>query len=254
VIGQFPFDWVGIDLEHSPYASYESVEQLCRSADLAGLTPIASIAESNAAQIGKLCEAGIMGFIVPRTIDSEDAERAIRAAKYPPIGNRSAATAVRQAGYSFNPDGWRAIADELNNQIAIIGKIEDIEAIENLDDILSTSIDGLVVGSFDLSHSLARALGRDEIRGEVAHPKVIEARNQVFAKCKEHGKFSGAFFGQLQAQEKPKVGHEITGDLVRQGVLVYSMMHDLSLLAGAYRSLMAEMGWTVSASSQPSSA
>jgi 4-hydroxy-2-oxoheptanedioate aldolase len=240
LMGQFPFRWVGIDVEHSPYASYETVEHLCRAADMAGLTPIVSIPEFNSTHIAKLCESGVMGFIVAHTITAEDADRAVQAAKYPPLGTRSAATAVRQTGYALNASGWADTADALNDQIVVIGKIEDIDALDNLDGILSTGIDGLTVGSFDLSHSIASAIDLPEMRGNVLHPKVIEARDRVFAKCQEHGKFGAGVVQQLAAQEG-KSARETVNNLLPKGVLVYALTHELAFLGGCYQQFFRDM-------------
>ena len=215
--------------EHTPYATYEKVEHLCRAAELAGLTPIASIGEFDPLHIQKLSEVGVMGFIVAHTITQADAERSVEAAKFPPAGRRGAATAIRQMGYPLGSANWPQRADELNQEIAIVGKIEDEEALENLDAILATPIDGLMVGAFDLSLSISRNLGITEARANVSHPRVLEARNLVFDKCKEHGKFSVAVMGQLQA-EGNKTPSQVVEEFAPRGVLGYTFANEFAIL------------------------
>ncbi len=121
VMGQFPFQWVCIDVEHTPYASYETVEHLCRAADVVGLTPIASIGECDPLLITKLLEVGVMGVIVAHTITQADAERAVAAAKYPPLGSRGAASTVLQQGYALSTSNWPELADRANQEVVVIG-------------------------------------------------------------------------------------------------------------------------------------
>lgn len=241
VMGQFPFQWLNIDVEHTPYASYETVEHICRAADLAGLTPIASIPECDRVHIAKLSEVGIMGFIVGHTITESDAQRSVDSAKYPPAGRRGAAATVRQLGYPLSGANWPDMADRINEEIAIIGKIEDEEALHNLDAILATPIDALMVGAFDLSISISVNRGIPEARGNVAHPEVMEARDLIIDKCKEHGKFAMAVLGQLQAEGNKKAG-QVVEEWAPRGVMAYYLSQEFTILGDWYRRLCEDVG------------
>lgn len=241
VMGQFPFQWMNIDVEHTPYASYELVEHLCRAADLSGLTAIASIPSCDTVNISKLSEVGVMGFIVGHTITEEDANKSINAAKYPPAGRRGAAPTVRQLGYPLDAKGWLNMADQVNNEIAIIGKIEDVEALQNLDTILSTEIDGLMVGAFDLSISISVNHGIPEARANVAHPDVVKARNLIIEKCKQHGKFAMAVMSQLQA-ETNKTAAEVVEEWMPKGVMAYYLSQEFAILGEWYDRICKEIG------------
>jgi len=231
--GRFPFQWINLDFEHTPYVSYEHVEHLCRAAELAGLTPIASIGECDPLHITKLAEVGVMGFIVGHTITESDAQRAVDAAKYPPAGRRGAASTVRQMGYPVSAANWPEKSDRMNQEMVLIGKIEDYEALGNLDSILSTPIDALMVGSFDLSNSISRNLGIPEVLANVSHPKVLEARDLVFAKCKEYGKFGVGLLSQLQA-EGGKTPAQVVEEWVPKGVLAYYFSSEFAILGNWY--------------------
>jgi 4-hydroxy-2-oxoheptanedioate aldolase len=241
LMGHHPFQWVGIDLEHSPYTSYEQVGHLCRAAELAGLTPIASIGMYDVVHIAHLSEVGIMGFIVAHTITGEDASRSVEAAKYPPAGRRGAAPAVRQLGYGLTTTDWAALVDRINQETVVIGKVEDIEALDHLDDLLRSPIDGLMVGAFDLSHSVARRLGMPEVRGNINHPAVAEARDRVFAKCKEHGKFAAAVLTQLEG-DRDRPAAQVFQEWIPRGVLVYALTHELGILGDWYQRMAQELG------------
>ena len=60
----------------------------------------------------------------------------------------------RQSRYGMDSPDMRSFFDYMNREIVVIGKIEEAEALDHLDDILQTPIDGLVVGGTDLSASL----------------------------------------------------------------------------------------------------
>ena len=241
VMGQFPFQWINIDVEHTPYTSYEGVEHICRAAELAGLTPFASIPECDPVHIAKLSEVGIMGFIVGHTVTESGAKRSVDSAKYPPAGRRGAAATVRQLGYPLSAANWPDMADRINEEIAIIGKIEDEAALHNLDAILATPIDALMVGSLDLSMSISVSRGIPEARGNVAHPEVMDARDLVFDKCKEHGKFSMAVLGQLQAEGNKNAG-QVAEEWVPRGVMAYYLSHEFTILGDWYRRFCEDVG------------
>jgi 4-hydroxy-2-oxoheptanedioate aldolase len=224
LIGRFPFHWVNIDLEHAPYTSFETVEHMCRAANVAGLTPVVSVGDNNRLTIAKCLEAGCAGIVVPHVFSKADAEEAVIAARYPPLGGRGATGAVRQHGYATDLSRWPATIDAVNRDILVIGKIEDVEALDHLDGILSTGIDGLMFGAFDLTHSLADPAAR----GRVSDPRVREAANLMVAKCREHGKIAAALPGQLQEDGKP-VG-EVVRQWVASGVLMWMLPNEFTMI------------------------
>jgi 2-dehydro-3-deoxyglucarate aldolase len=82
-----------------------------------------------------------------------DAEKAINAVKYPPLGNRGVGLA-RAQGYGFN---FEEYADTINNKTRVIAQIEHIDAINNLEDIITVDgIDGTIIGPYDLSGSMGK--------------------------------------------------------------------------------------------------
>lgn len=227
IMGQFPFHFINLEMEHSSYASFESVTHLCRAADSVGITPIASLGANDPLLITKVLEAGAMGVVVPHITSKEAAMKAVNAAKYPPAGHRGAAPIVRQSSYGMDASSWPIYADEINQQVAVIGKVEDAEALEHLDDILSTPIDGLMVGAFDLSHSLGIA----EARGKVFHPKVVEARNLILDKCRQYSKFATVVLGQVAEQGEAPA--DTIAKWSAKGVLAYMLDTDLGWIREA---------------------
>jgi 4-hydroxy-2-oxoheptanedioate aldolase len=239
--GQSGFEWLVVETEHSPFSSFESVESQFRAARAGGMAPIASLPKASELEITKVCEAGAVGLIVAHTVVREDAERIVRAAMYPPLGRRGTALSVRQVGYDVDRSGWPARADRINAEMLLLGKIEDPEALDNLDDILSTDIGGLFFGAFDMSHGIARLLDDPTIRGRIDHPMVIEARDRVIDRCAAAGKPSGVVLGQLQVQED-RPARELVEDFGARGVRLFTLPSELDLLRESYCRILADLG------------
>ena len=82
----------------------------------------------------------------------EEAEAAVRACRYFPLGNRSNA-GVRGEWGEFK--SYRDYMDAVNNELVILPMIETNQALENLDAIASVpGVDVLLIGPSDLSIEL----------------------------------------------------------------------------------------------------
>ena len=146
------FDWLTVDLEHSVITIREA-EELIRIISLKGVTPLVRLTSNDPNQIKKVMDAGAHGVIVPMVNSRELAEAAVRSVKYPPIGTRGVGLA-RAQGYGTR---FEEYVDWLRDESVVIAQIEHIDAIDNLEDILSTDgIDGTIIGPYDLSASMGK--------------------------------------------------------------------------------------------------
>ena len=91
------FDWLTIDLEHGVITISEA-EQLIRVIELCGVVPFVRLSSNNPTQIKRVMDAGAHGVIVPMVTTAEEAQRAVSAVKYPPLGLRGVGLA-RAQGY-----------------------------------------------------------------------------------------------------------------------------------------------------------
>jgi len=120
-------------------------------------------------------DAGAYGVIVPMVNSAKDAEKAVKAVKYPPVGSRGVGLA-RAQGYGFDFDEYAAT---INEESVVIVQMEHIDAVNNLDSIVSVEgIDGCIIGPYDLSGSLG-------VPGDFAHPQVLGALKTVEEICKK---------------------------------------------------------------------
>ena len=160
------FDWLTIDLEHSVITIREA-EELIRVIALCGGTPLARLTSNDADQIKRVMDAGAHGVIVPMVNSKADAARAVASVYYPPRGRRGAGLA-RAQGYGASFADYR---EWLEREAVVIVMIEHVEAVKNLEEILTTDgVDGFIVGPYDLSASL----GRPGDFSDPAHAEAIE--------------------------------------------------------------------------------
>ena len=146
------FDWLTIDLEHSVIDYFET-ENLIRTIELCGVTPLVRLSSNNPVQIKRVMDAGAHGIIVPVVNTAEQAKAAVDAMYYPPRGNRGVGLA-RAQGYG---DSFNDYCQWLENDAIVIVQIEHIDAVKNLTEILDTPhVDGLILGPYDLSASMGK--------------------------------------------------------------------------------------------------
>lgn len=162
VLGYAGADYVIIDLEHGPN-SVQSVQNLIRGAQVAGIMPIVRVKESCASVMGEALDIGAGGIQVPQITTKADAEKVMERTKFSPIGERGVCRFVRAAQYSAK-DRFEYFKEE-NEKVTIL-QIEGQEGIDNIDDILTVDgIDVLFIGPYDLSQSLG-------VPGEIDNPLV----------------------------------------------------------------------------------
>ncbi len=168
IMAKAGFDWLTIDMEHSAITLYQA-QQLIQIVELCDVTPLVRVGENNPNLIKRVMDAGAHGVIVPMVNNKDDAIRAVNAVKYPPKGTRGVGLA-RAQGYGLMFEKYRKW---VNKESIVIIQIEHIEAVDNLEEILSVQdIDGFIVGPYDLSASMG-------IPGEFEHPQVIEVLNRI---------------------------------------------------------------------------
>lgn len=179
IMGHAGFDFVIIDTEHGPTGPLDTrmLEQLIRAAEVSGTVPLVRIPERSKIMTQKVLDAGAKGIVVPWIQTKEDAEEAVKDAKYPPRGHRGSCFLTRPTGYSskFTPDYW----EQANDSILVVPLLENQEAVDNVEDILQIDgVDFIFFGGRDYSMSCGFA--------EVNNPQTKNARKHLIEKCKEY--------------------------------------------------------------------
>jgi len=173
IMAQAGFEWLTIDMEHS-VITIEAAQKLIQIIEGCGMIPLVRDGENNPNLIKRVMDAGAYGVIVPMVNTRDQAEAAVKAVKYPPVGTRGVGLA-RAQGYGFDFDEYAAT---VNEQSVVIVQVEHIESVRNLESILSVDgVDGCIIGPYDLSGSLG-------VPGNFTHPDVLAALKRVEQVCK----------------------------------------------------------------------
>ena len=123
----------------------------------------------------KAMDMGAMGVIVPGVSTKEQGMRAVKAAKYAPLGERGACPWIRATQY--NARSWVDYAQWSNEQTMIWLLVEGQEGVRNFDDILTVpNVDAVMLGPFDLSQSLG-------IPGQLDHPLLLKTLRAMVKKA-----------------------------------------------------------------------
>jgi len=174
------FAWVAVDCEHSDMDLAQAAAAL-RGLHGRGAVPFVRVRENQLLAIRQALDIGAQGVIVPLVHTAEDARAAVRAAKYPPQGERGFAF-VRANNHGADFDAYVAAANE---QVAVVVMIESRQGVENIEAILKVEgVDGVFVGPYDLSGSYG-------VPGQLEHPAVVAAQEKVLAVCAAAGRSAG---------------------------------------------------------------
>ncbi|MDO8527416.1 MAG: aldolase/citrate lyase family protein [Deltaproteobacteria bacterium] len=168
VMAGLDFDWLTIDLEHS-VIDFSTAQAMIRAIDLTGKAPLVRVGVNDPTIIKRVMDAGAHGVIVPMVNSAAEAEAAVSAVKYSPKGTRGVGLGRAQGyGTAFEKyKGW------VNEGSVVIVQIEHIQAVKNIEEILSVEgVDGFMVGPYDLSSSLG-------VPGEFQHPEVLKAMDKI---------------------------------------------------------------------------
>ena len=180
ILANAGYDWLGVDCEHSDI-DVEGFTALARGMHGRGALPLARVRENDTLAIRQVLDAGAQGIIVPLVNTAKEAQKAVAAAKYPPLGVRGFCFS-RMNDYGTNFDEYARTANE---NIAVVVMIESKQAVDNIDAILEVDgIDGVFIGPYDMS-------GSYDVVGQTSHPVIQEACKKVVAACKKHGKSAG---------------------------------------------------------------
>ena len=126
--GRAGFDFVSYDSEHGPF-TIDMLDDLCRFADMAGMTPMARVPDIEHPTILRFLDRGIMGITGPHIVNGDRAQQLADACRYVPRGHRSFGSG-RGAYFSDFPSGPDYMA-HTNDNILVIAQLEDIEVLDN---------------------------------------------------------------------------------------------------------------------------
>jgi 2-dehydro-3-deoxyglucarate aldolase len=168
------FEWLVIDMEHTSI-DINTAQNLITTIQANGIKALVRVSKNEEVIIKKVLDIGADGIIIPMVNSKEDAVKAVEFAKYPPNGKRGVGL-YRASKYGVKFEEYKKWVEE---ELLIIVQIEHVDAVNNIDDILSVEgIDGTIIGPYDLSGSMGYP-------GEFERDDVKIAVETVVEKCKK---------------------------------------------------------------------
>jgi 4-hydroxy-2-oxoheptanedioate aldolase len=147
VMARLGWDWLTLDIEHSPVDWSQAAAIFAVIAD-AGCVPLARVPEGSHHYIKRVLDAGAWGIVVPMVDTVEQAQIAIAAAKYPPAGNRSVGGGMHSMNFDATAGDYYAQA---NDEILVVLQTESPRGVENAEAIYSLpGCDAIFIGPNDL--------------------------------------------------------------------------------------------------------
>ncbi|MDQ3442274.1 MAG: aldolase/citrate lyase family protein, partial [Chloroflexota bacterium] len=172
------------------------------------------------------------GVVVPMVNTRQEAEQAVRAARYYPDGNRSVGGG--RHALSWDSSGAEYFANA-NDQVLVVLQIEHIEGVENADAILSVpGIDACFIGPNDLAASMGLGLG---VPLESDNPELVAAIMKIRDTCKKHGVATGIHTS----------GADGVNFRIGQGFQFCAMASELKYMLGYLKEDLDRIDWSASA-------
>ena len=174
------WDSLTIDMQHG-LVDYTNALPILQTISSTEVTPLARVNWNEPGQIMKILDAGCYGIICPMISNKSEAERFVQACMYPPRGYRSFGP-VR--GFIY---GGGDYGDHANDEILKFAMIETKEALDKLDEIMSTpGIDGIYIGPADLSLAIGQKPAFDNAEGTPTYEQIVNIlnhakKNNIFA-------------------------------------------------------------------------
>ncbi len=214
-IARLPFDGVTLDLQHG-LIDFADAAAMVQAIAAAGKPAILRVLWNDPGLVGQALDCGASVVIAPMVNSKAQAEALVKAAKYPPLGQRS------WGGYAMTQVAKLTPAEYLkqaNSTTLVFAMVETREALVALNDIAAVpGLDGLFVGPSDLSIALSNGAKLDRLSADT-----LAAMDKVSAACKKNGLVAGAFAGNPEimntyiAKGFNFLAAVVDVDLLRQG-------------------------------------
>jgi 4-hydroxy-2-oxoheptanedioate aldolase len=210
------FDSIYVDVEHSSF-SLDTTGQICMAALEMDIAPFVRVPANTPEYISRVLDGGALGVIAPHIRSAEEARAVVRAAKFPPLGERGVSGGLPHLQYRTFPQDEAFAA--LNDATMVIVQFESAEAVAHAEDIVAIDgVDMVLIGTNDLLADLG-------LPGQFEHDKVREAYATAVRAARKHGKHVGV--GGLSSRP------QLVAEFVNMGARYVSTGTDLAFLLGA---------------------
>jgi 4-hydroxy-2-oxoheptanedioate aldolase len=181
------FDWLLFDGEHGPntittlFAQLQAIAPY--SVHAVGRPPV-----GDTHVIKQFLDIGFQTLLIPFVESAEQAERLVRATRYPPEGIRGIGAGLARAARWNGIPGYLDYADD---EICLLVQIETAAGLANLDAIARVDgVDGVFIGPADLSAALGH-------RGRPNDPEMTAIIEDMIGRILAAGKAVGTLATDL---------------------------------------------------------
>lgn len=173
------FPWLTVDMEHSN-CDWETASAIFAHVAEAGCVPLIRVPSITHQNAKRALDLGAYGIVFPMCNTVELAELAVASCKYPPTGTRSVGGSVHALNFGTNAAEYYKRA---NDEVLVVVQAEHIDAVENIDQILSVpGVDAVFVGPNDLLASMGKTP-----QMETDDPQFVQALERILRSAKSHG-------------------------------------------------------------------
>jgi 4-hydroxy-2-oxoheptanedioate aldolase len=224
-MAQLGFDWLTVDTEHQPIG-IETASAMFAVIAGSGPAPLARVPWNHGQNIKRVLDCGAWGIVVPMVETRAEAEQAVGAARYPPLGYRSVGGSLHALSFGSEAATYYARANE---EILVVLQMESARSVENAEELLSVpGIDAVFIGPNDLMASMGMtpAMESDDRR-------FVEAIEQIRVTAQKHGVAAGIHVAD----------HEAARRRIEEGFRFIGLASDLRFMLAAARDELARTGF-----------
>ena len=212
------FDWMLLDMEHSPN-DLESVVAQLQAVEPYPTHAVVRVPWNDAVMLKRVLDIGAQSVLVPMVNTADEARAAVAAMRYPPKG-------IRGVGGTTRATRWgrvKGYPHKAEQELCILLQVETPQALANIEAIAAVDgVDGIFIGPADLHAAYGHI-------GEKHHPDVWPKIEDAVRRIRAAGKAPG-FLTPVEADSRR---------ILELGGLFVAVGSDAGLLAAATDALAA---------------
>lgn len=180
VIAGAGYDWILLDMEHSPNDLESLLAQLQAAAPYP-TSPVVRVPWNDMVTMKRVLDVGAQSLLIPYVSTVAEAKNAVAATRYPPAGVRGVAGTTRATRFG-RVQGY---AKKAHEEICVLVQVETREGLDNIEAICAVEgVDGVFIGPADLHASLGHT-------GETANPAVVPVMEEAMRRIRKAGRAPG---------------------------------------------------------------
>lgn len=210
IIAGSGFDWLLIDMEHSPTEVDTLLSQL-QAVAAYPTHPIVRLPSNDMVVVKRVLDVGVQTLLVPHVSTAEEARDVVSFTRYPPAGVRGVGGTTRATRFGR----IKEYAQRAHEELCVLPMVETLEGMENIEAICAVEgIDGVFIGPGDLSAAMGKP-------GDTSNPELLAAIEEGMRRIRRAGRAAG-YMSTVEADVRR---------MVAAGALFCGVGMDASLLA-----------------------